>query len=207
MALILQTNGVHLIFVRLYFWGRMKKPGRTITALLLTTIYLLMVSTPLAPLVLQSKMIVHAVTGECSGDCRIDGCSAERSAAHTCCCWQKKNAEYSDVRQQVNSGCCGAQKAARCETLSRHAHDEGVEPGTAGDSGSRKQRTIISSAPCGNGKLFTLSNGEITWHLPFSFLKEVPSPEQSSLTLLSPDRLLSRHGDPPDPPPIITFRV
>lgn len=172
----------------------MKKLGSYITSLLLTAIYLLIVLTPLAPLVLQSRMIAHAVTGECSGDCRIDGCSLERSAAHTCCCWQKKRSGQNEAHQQANHDCCGTQ-------VSKSPPIAGADSVT--DSPSREKRTAISSAPCGSGKLFTLSNGETTWHLPFSFSKEIPSPEQSSLTFISPDRLQSRYGEPPDPPPII----
>jgi hypothetical protein len=189
----------------------MKKLGRSITSLLLTAIYLLIVFTPLAPFAMQSKFIAHAVTGECSGDCRIDGCSPERSASHTCCCWQKKRAEGFDAHQQVNSGCCCAQKADTprktsgcCGTSPRQVHDESVTASAAGDGASRKQRTIVSNAPCGTGKLFTLSSGEQSWHLPFQFSKEITSPEQSSLSFIPPDSLLSRHGDPPDPPPILS---
>ena len=68
----------------------MNKCNRYITSLLLTAIYMVIVFSPLAPLAMQSKLVAHAVTGECSGNCKVDGCSLERSATHTCCCWQKK---------------------------------------------------------------------------------------------------------------------
>lgn len=166
--------------------------GRYITSLLLTVIYLLIVLTPLAPLALQSRMIAHAATGECSGDCRIDGCSLERSAARTCCCWQKKRSGQNEAHQPASHDCCGTE----APNPPRSAEADSVT-----DSSSREKRTAISSAPCGSGKLFTLSNNEKSYHLPFSFSKAVSAPEQNSLTFISPNRLTSRHGEPPDPPP------
>ncbi|NVN93152.1 MAG: hypothetical protein HXX11_21500 [Desulfuromonadales bacterium] len=63
----------------------MKQPHRSITAVLMTVIYVLITFSPLAPLAMFSKGVAHAVTGQCSGDCDICGCSAERRASHTCC--------------------------------------------------------------------------------------------------------------------------
>lgn len=177
--------------------GRMKKLGRHITSLLLTSIYVLVVLTPLAPLALQSRMIAHTVTGDCSGDCRIDGCSLERSAAHTCCCWQKKLSGQSEAHQQEGHDCCGTQ-------ASKSPPSSGSD--SVAGSTACKKRTVISSTPCGSGKLFTLSSGEKSYHLPFSCSNNISAPEQNSLTFLSPNRLTSRHGEPPDPPPIIILR-
>lgn len=188
---------------------------RYITSLLLTTIYLLIVVSPLAPLAMQSKSVAHAVTGECSGDCRIDGCSLERSAARTCCCWQKKRHEgvgsrdlsHSDVHDtypppsaevpKKSSSCCAANV--------QDTHENGVESKSVSSVSPQKMRTAtVSSRPCGSGKILALSSTETTQHLPFFFAGETPSPEQSILTFSTPARLISHFGDPPDPPPIIS---
>jgi hypothetical protein len=186
----------------------MKKCQRYITSLLLTMIYLVIVFSPLAPLAMQSKLVAHAVTGECSGDCRIDGCSLERSAAHTCCCAQKKlNARRSSNKGFSYTHPAEAPKkgASCCATTSPDAHDD--DGNSAADSDSPPQKksfASFSSKPCGSGKLFALLSIETTHHLPFFFSGEISSPAQSILTFIPPDHLTSRYVDPPDPPPIIT---
>lgn len=189
---------------------------RYITSLLLTIIYLLIVFSPLAPLAMQSKLVAHAVTGECSGDCRIDGCSLERSAAHTCCCWQKKRREapashglsQSDMRDTPPplSAEVPTQRTGCCPAVVQDSHENEAEPISASSTSPQKERaTTVSSSPCGSGKLFGLSMGDKTQHLPYFFTGVIPSPEQSHLTCIPPDRLTSRYGDPPDPPPIISY--
>jgi hypothetical protein len=194
----------------------MKKSHRYITSLILTMIYLLIVFSPLAPLAMQSKLVSHAATGECSGDCRIDGCSLERSAAHTCCCWQKKRREIVDTNHNSNADVCDTHPAPPAEVskkgssaCSAHAlatHEDANESKSVSSPAPQKKRaTTVSSTPCGSGKLFALWSVETTHHLPFFFAGEIPSPAQSSLAFFPPDRLTSRYGDPPDPPPIITL--
>ena len=194
----------------------MKKSQRYIASLLLTTIYLLIVFSPLATLAMQSKLITHAVTGECTGDCRIDGCSLERSADHTCCCGQKKRHEIIDSHHHSNADVCNTHPAlptevskkgsSGCSAHARDTHEDAVESESISSPTPQKKRaTTFSSTPCGSGKLFTLSSVETTQHLPFFFTREIPSPVQIILTFTPPDRLTSRYGDPPDPPPIITL--
>jgi hypothetical protein len=195
----------------------MKTSPRYIVSLLMTTIYLLIVFTPLAPVAMHSKRIAHAVTGECSGDCRIDGCSLERSAAHTCCCWQKREpAGSADTHHHQADDGCGAKGLSHidvprkvadcCPAKTRHGHDASTDLTSLPTPPSQKTNTTtVRSAPCGSGKLFALSNIETTHHLPSCFSEEPNSPDQSALSVTSPERLISRHGEPPDPPPIITF--
>jgi hypothetical protein len=192
----------------------MKKSHRYITSLLLAMIYLLTVFTPMAPLAMQSKLVAHAVTGECTGDCRIDGCSLERCADHTCCCWQKKQHEIDDSHHHSNADVCDIHSAppievskkssGGCSAQAHDTHENAVKSESVSNPAPQKKRaTTVSSHPCGNGTLFALLNIETTHHLPFFFTGEIPSPIQSTLTFISPDRLTSHYGDPPDPPPII----
>ncbi len=109
----------------------MKKFHKNLTSYVLISIYLLIVCTPLAPFAMKSKLIAHAVTGECTGDCRIDGCSAARSANHTCCCWQKKL--RSSDEHHSKGECCitptvqhaeTPKKADDCCAVKKHKSDE-----------------------------------------------------------------------------------
>lgn len=151
-VIVLDNSGVKLALL-----PPMKKCNRSITSLLLTIIYLVIVCSPLAPLAMQSKHIAHAVSGECSGDCRIDGCSLERSAAHTCCCAQKKlsarNTPRTDSRDdhqteapKQGGSCCGTQAPVEADT----------DSASVSTTSPQEKRASISSKPCGSGKLFAL---------------------------------------------------
>jgi hypothetical protein len=188
----------------------MKKSNRYITSLLMTIIYMVIVFSPLAPLAMQAGHVAHAATGECSGDCTIDGCSLERSAAHTCCCWQKKKHGADDA----HSDTCAIpsapvaetpkKRADCCDTSAQEVPEKRDATKSAATSAPNKTKPVtVSSAPCGSGKLFAILSVETTQHLPFFFAGYIPSPKQSPLPLSTPDRLTSRFVDPPDPPPII----
>ena len=190
----------------------MKKGSRSITSLLMTIIYLVIVFSPVAPLAMQSKHGAHAVTGECSGDCTVDGCSLERSAAHTCCCWQKKKHGAGAVHLHSDDNSSMApvivtiapKKRASCCAASTQDDSEKKDAATtASTTAPQKTKPVtISSAPCGSGTLFALLSVETTQHLPFFFAGDIPpSPELSPLTFSHQDRLTSRYVDPPEPPP------
>jgi hypothetical protein len=73
----------------------------------MTVIYLLIAMSPLSTLAMQSKRVAHAMTGECSGDCDICGCSVESRASHTCCCSKK----HQKTQTVFKCGCpCGNNK-------------------------------------------------------------------------------------------------
>lgn len=175
---------------------------RHIIGFLMTAIYLLITLSPLAPLAMHSKRIAHAVTGECSGDCRVCGCSAERSANHTCCCWQKRLRQHahedhdsceSEHHTKVAS-CCSAGKNAGSEH-----HDDTA---TANNKPATKGTPIvITCCPCGSGKHLAFGGTEKTQHLPFRFSNAIPLPQESNLIPEPLGNLTSCHNDPPDPPP------
>ena len=151
------------------------KPSSYIVALMLAMIYSLIILSPLAPLALKSPRVAHAATGECSGNCDICGCSAERRANHTCCCWMKK------MKHQHDSG-----HAVCCKKKMRH------------------RMTMIScNCPCGGDNIPGITGFEKSEQLPYRFSNNIiPNLEGQLLTQKGgkPDSLT---GDPPDPPPKI----
>lgn len=183
---------------------------RQTVALVITTVYLLAVVSPLASFAIQSRQM-KVITGKCSGDCRLDGCSSERSAAHTCCCWQKKQDETRKPRLHFISGCCAKKPAEPpkimagcCAPKGQNVKSEGPRSESVPGDSLPKKRVTISKSPCGSGKLFALLNVESPPHLPIFFSEVIPVPEQSILPSIHPDRLTSRYGEPPDLPPIIS---
>ncbi len=188
----------------------MKILHKYITSYVLISVYLLIVCTPLAPCAMKSKHIAHAVTGECTGDCKIDGCSPERSANHTCCCWQKKLRGGGE--HHCKGECCippsaqhteAPHNGKECCKVKTNNTDE-HESASSELSSQKKRITTIGCTPCGSGKLLALMNVETVHHLPFFYTEKISSPGQTSLSFITPDCLISRIGDPPDPPPIIS---
>lgn len=162
----------------------MKQLSRTTMALVLTIVYLAIIMSPLAPLPMRSPVIVHAMTGECVGDCDICGCSPEQRAARTCCCQQKKAladrqvADHADHDEQTPD-CCRKDKAP-------------------------KKIVLTCSCPCGKGKPLALWSGEKSELLPYRFVGGGEFPSCTTNPADLSQRLASRHGDPPDPPPKLT---
>ena len=153
-------------------------------ALVLTIVYMGITMSPLAPFAMHSKVIAHAVTGECSGDCDICGCSPERRANHTCCCALKKQRE-------------------------QHAHEEGDKeiPECCRKKQDTDKVTILKcNCPCGNSKhaaLFGIATTEEL--LPARGIEHSYSPMEQRLQHNLLPRLASRHSDPPDPPPRLSY--
>ena len=191
----------------------MKKCNRYITSLLMTIIYMVIVFSPLAPLAMQAGHVAHAATGECSGDCTVDGCSLERSAAQTCCCWQKK--KHRDVDAHLhsdddNNGSPSAiaaatpkKRASCCDASALEVPEKRDAAKSAATSAPNKTKPVtIGSAPCGSGKLFAIVSIETTQHLPFFFSGDIPpSLALTPRTFYPQNRLSSRYVDPPEPPP------
>ncbi|HIJ86829.1 MAG TPA: hypothetical protein HPP97_03990 [Desulfuromonadales bacterium] len=155
----------------------MRRPPRTIPALVLVILYAMIVMSPLAPLALLSPVLAHALTGTCAGDCSICGCSTERSAGHTCCCWQKKTQETHEDEQDEQD-CCKKNQA-----------------------GKNHINAFISSRPCSSGKtaaLAGLTHGDV---FPYRFSTNNPVVFESIMITRDPDCRIDWPGEPPDPPP------
>ena len=182
---------------------------RKFSGLLLTVIYAVISLTPLAPMTLHAKTVLHAVTGECVGDCAVCGCSPESRANGTCCCAQKRKLQQDRALTEADSSKTAMATSVAVPTEKRsccigkkveHANDEreaNVKP-----AGNKTTTVLKCGCPCGSGKLFALLTTETTQHLPFLFTGgTVFSPEQSPLTFLPQDRLTSRYIEQPEPPP------
>lgn len=157
----------------------MRRPPRYIAALVLVVLYALIVASPLAPLAMRSAAIAHLITGECASDCSICGCSTERSANHTCCCWQKKlQADHDDDHDQPE--CCKKSQTDK----------KGI-------------KATISSRPCGSGKTAALVGVEHGDVFPYRFNTGNPVIFESTLIARNPYRHIDWLGEPPDHPPKI----
>lgn len=190
----------------------MKRFHRRSISFIMTAVYLLITFSPLVSGSSRLHPFLQLLTRECSGDCRRCGCSAERSAARTCCCGQKRAAE-AKLRQQcaltklqptdpavaetkAGGDCCtkyvqqyAAEKTTVAAVFSDHQSDD--------DS----HTVSISTCPCGSGNDPTFSGFERSQHIPFRYLAGIPSQSVTQLTFLQPEQLASRSAEPPDPPP------
>jgi hypothetical protein len=155
----------------------MKRSSRYIVALFLTVIYLLITMSPLAPLALWSPAVAYAVTGECAGNCDICGCSPERRASHTCCCWLKKLKKEHD-HDQLTDCCNKKQKSGKPE--------------------------LKCNCPCGSGKHIALWGADKNEQIPCKIIAGIPFSFGNLLAGNYNNRLTDRYGDPPDPPPKLT---
>jgi hypothetical protein len=131
---------------------------------------------PCAPLFLKNGHASHHVTRECVGDCNICGCSPESRAAHTCCCWRKK------LKEQHNH-----ENVPECCKKKRH-----------------NTQMISSNCPCGERKSAPFLYAENTEILPYRFDLAATGQDGKTLSFIYPHRLMSRYGEPPDPPPKLT---
>jgi hypothetical protein len=156
-----------------------KRLSRHITASFLAAIYFTIALSPLASLAMHSKVIAHAVTGECSGDCAVCGCSVERSATHTCCCWLKKQEADHDHDQGAGHDCCKGTK----------------KPAT---------QTTLRCCPCGSGSHALVSVAISCDQLPWHYSHIEPVFVENRQLFLSGSRHATRPAEPPDPPPKVT---
>lgn len=156
-----------------------RRSKRCIIAIFLMVIFLMISFSPLGFLALQSKTLAHALTGECSGDCSVCGCSAESMATRTCCCCKKKQqlANLHEDEQENMPVCCN--KAP----------------------GKKKIAIVSCGTPCGSKKAIALSSGANSELLPFYFSARVLIPHAGTHYPTYPITLTSHLLEPPDPPP------
>ena len=201
---------------------------RKLIAVMLTTVYMLIVMSPLAPLAMHSKVVAHAVTGECSGDCDICGCSLESRANHTCCCAKKKQHQASIARfsasgccapkaatapASAKKGCCAASQTAEpvvakndcCAKNKQHQHVENIQELQQKEERSTTEAVYKCGCPCGKGKLLALSGLGSSELLPTNTSERIEIPHVETLFADLSHRLASRHGEPPDPPPRLSL--
>ena len=155
-----------------------KRVHRSLLALFLAAFYTVITMTPLAPLAMRSAVVAHAITGECVGDCAICGCSPERSANHTCCCWQKKL---------------------------KHEHDQDHEADCCKKKHRLGKPVLTCNCPCGSNKPLGLWGGEKFEQLPYRFNEGVPDLHDDALFSFHCGRPQDRLGEPPDPPPKLSI--
>jgi hypothetical protein len=182
--------------------------SRRTLASMITFMYLLILLTPFT---LYSKVVAQAFTGECTGNCTIDGCSRKSRAGHSCCCAQKKQTDAGKQKfteptdkavaevKPSNSGrssCC-------TQDSSPHRHDK-RKLATAPHSEKRPKDPVVITccSPCGKEKLHLFSVAGSSEILPYIYAERLisPSHEATRYTLLT-RRMTSRHAEPPDPPP------
>ena len=200
---------------------------RRLIATVLTVIYLVIALSPLASLAMHSKIVTHAITGECSGDCDICGCSLESRTNHTCCCAKKNQKQASDKPRMESSTSTppkqsvAEQKNERHSKSARSAANWPVTPDCCAQTANKheglatKPEPITDTAgtettifkcgcPCGKGKLLTLTGFGSNELIPTHTSERL---EPQSIETLFADfshRLAFRHGVPPDPPPKIS---
>jgi hypothetical protein len=154
------------------------KNSRYFMALLLTVIYLTILVSPIVQFILLPEALAHAITVGYSGDGNTCGCSAQKRAQHTCCCYSAKLT--SKASDKDSSGCCDGKPAENKAMLGCSCH-------------------------CGAGEqaaLPTFARGEV---LLFAFEAGVTPPSQLADYPGETRGMMTRSIDPPDPPPHPSF--
>jgi hypothetical protein len=192
--------------------------SRTYAALLLIAVYSAMMLAQLAPLAIGSAKFAQTATGKCSGNCAIDGCSLTSQANHTCCCWQKKRTkqavsaskEQHAIHQSMRPALVGKKSCCARRMKSPPAPEDGSNcngkhEATAAAStveGNQPSLPVYKcGSPCGDNKEFAASDGAKDLLIPVSCAGIITGSQRSPYPYADPQRLTSRHGDPPDPPP------
>ncbi|GAM09728.1 hypothetical protein OR1_02008 [Geobacter sp. OR-1] len=194
----------------------MRNVPRTYAAALLIIAYVTLLLGQLAPMAMGSAIITHAITGECSGDCDIDGCSPASRANHTCCCGQKKQQRVAMIQPAMKTAVTQAGKACCCPTKVRQSSvpvfscckNTSADHAEAAATATQDSLPVYKcGCPCSDGKQLALEGaGKIDWvPFPLSVVKAVNYEVHNRS--LDPARLTSRHSDPPDPPPKIAAYV
>jgi hypothetical protein len=156
-----------------------RNTSRKVIAAGMFVLYLTLIVYPPVAYVFQGSGTVTAGVRECSGDCNICGCSPESRASHTCCCAKKRQQEA-------------------------HAHqdeDSDTPDCCKKEQGGTKETVIACGCPCGSKDQTHLSTGTSSEVLPFCYSARIILPYSDTSFSNHTDRLTSRYGEPPDPPP------
>ncbi|BCS55338.1 hypothetical protein [Geobacter sp. SVR] len=173
----------------------MKLFRRHIIALGLAVIYLTITVSPLASVVMRSKTVAYAMTGECVGDCDICGCSPESRANKTCCCAIKKRMEqHRHTAEQHDSS---EKTAASTDNDADKKTGKCCKKNKAGT----KVTVLSCNCPCGKGKTLATGGAGKNELVPYRFAESISPPSDYGTYHITPQRLTSRHPEPPVPPP------
>lgn len=153
----------------------MKRLPRHKIAGLLIVIFMAITLSPLAAFSMRSAVVMHAITGKCTGDCVTCGCSPGRSASHTCCCWFNK-IEHPKNQDSEDSDCCKKKK-------------------------SHRTASIAGVCPCGSSNHLDACGTEELQLLPFHFAGGLPVHYEDIIPHDVLNRLSGRNDKPPGPPP------
>jgi hypothetical protein len=200
-----------------------KRSMRRMIAASLTVIYLVIALSPLTPFAMYSPVVAHAVTGECSGDCDICGCSPESRANHTCCCAKKKQMQARNAKlpiaehcsskaatapATVKGGCIAAsqpvtpvvaRKASCAKCVQQHDGDDQEIQRTK--ERPHNETIYKCGSPCGKGNLQALANAGSSELLPYIYSELTGPPHEDTNHSNLLQRMASRYAAPPDPPP------
>ena len=136
-----------------------------------------------------ARSLRHAVAvGHCCGDHVKCGCSPERVASRTCCCYQNKrlNAAPSEKRSCSMKSC------------SMEAHSDEVD-------NLDRSKPAVSSIPCGCDPNYSPVSVENLKFLKPYLLHVASVPTFTGQYLAMRQNYLSRYTDPPDPPPRLSL--
>ena len=198
-----------------------KRVNRKAIAGVLTVIYVLIMFAPLAAFATHSNIFTRAVHGECSGSCDADGCSLESRANHTCCCAQKKlqqtgivpkpttgdccAAKVAATPPVVKSACCAAPKIEKPVVAKNDCCSKGSDKKTGGtvqkEKSTKTELVFKCGNRCGTDKQFVLAGAGTSELLPYKYSQRIAPPHEGTRYFNYPHRMISRHSDPPDPPP------
>lgn len=148
-----------------------------LTALVMAFAYLAMLCLPLISFAMAPKGASQPK--QCTGDCSVCGCSPAASAAKTCCCARKQ--------QQLS-----------------HAHeaeDDDTPDCCKKEHSETKETVIACGCPCGTDSHDDAYLQNLSETIPCRFCTALTLSASATAYPIFPQRLTSRHVEPPDPPP------
>jgi len=188
---------------------------RRFSGFLLVAIYSVIVLAPLSSLAMNSKTVTHAVTGECSGDCNVCGCSLESRTSNTCCCAKKRELLQNKLNSEKKN-CCpiksevvkpagpAPQKPSCCPTANP-AKTEVKKEEASRNVENKSDIVFKCGCPCGKSKLPVVAGVGSFELLPYFYTEAIKSPADDLNMSFLTHFMASRHVEPPDPPPKISF--